>query len=92
MKRTALLDSGGGIVKALPMLGAEPFFVVNADTFWIDDRNPIWTRLALAWDTGRMDILLMLSDFDSATGHSGGSDFLLRDDGTLSAPAGDPAA
>lgn len=90
-ERDRLLDSGGGIVKALPKLGNAPFYILNADTFWIDRGTPILKRLALAWDAARMDILLMLSDFESATGHSGGSDFLLGEDGELSRAAGAPA-
>ena len=76
-KATALLDSAGGIVKALPQLGAEPFYILNADTFWIDRGQPNLDRLALAWDAAKMDILLMLADLESATGHSGGTDFLV---------------
>jgi N-acetyl-alpha-D-muramate 1-phosphate uridylyltransferase len=83
-----LLESGGGIAKALPLLGPAPFFIVNADTFWIDGRGSNLHRLALAWDPSRMDILLMLTDFESATGHSGKSDFLLKADGTLARSAG----
>jgi MurNAc alpha-1-phosphate uridylyltransferase len=86
----ALLDSAGGIVNALPLLGAAPFFVVNADTFWIDGCASNLDRLALAWDPSRMDILLMLADFESATGHSGKSDFLLAADGKLARSAGVP--
>ncbi len=86
-----LLDSAGGIVKALPELGVEPFLVINADTFWIDRDQPNLERLALAWDGSRMDILIMLADLPSATGHSGGTDFLLGPDGTLKRAAGDPA-
>lgn len=86
-----LLDSAGGIVKALPELGVEPFLVINADTFWIDRDQPNLERLALAWDGSRMDILIMLADIPSATGHSGGTDFLLGPDGTLKRAAGDPA-
>lgn len=86
-----LLDSAGGIVKALPELGAEPFYVLNADTFWIDAGRPNLGRLALAWDAATMDILLMLADIESATGHSGGTDFLLGAGGALRRAAGDPA-
>lgn len=85
-----LLDSAGGIAHALPMLGAAPFFILNADTFWIDRTSSNLDRLALAWDPSRMDILLMLADFQSATGHSGGSDFLLAGDGKLARAAGAP--
>lgn len=90
-ERDALLDSAGGIVRALPQLGAAPFYVVNADTFWIDSGRPSLERLALAWDDARMDILLMLADGESATGHSGGMDFVLEPDGALRRAAGDPA-
>jgi len=85
-----LLDSAGGIVKALPLLGASPFFVLNADTFWIDRGEPNLRRLALAWDDAAMDILLMLADFESATGHAGGADFTLAPDGRLARARGAP--
>lgn len=85
-----LLDSAGGIVKARDELGSSPFYIVNADTFWIDEDTPNLARLALAWDASRMDILLMLADLDQATGHSGGTDFLVDSDGALRRAAGSP--
>ena len=66
-----LLDSAGGIVKALPELGDQPFYILNADTFWIDRDRSNLERLALAWNPGAADILIMLAHLDSATGHSG---------------------
>lgn len=90
-ERDGLLDSAGGIVKALPLIGGEPFYVLNADTFWIDAGEPNLRRLALAWDAARMDILLMLCALDTATGHSGGTDFLMAADGRLARAQGDPA-
>jgi MurNAc alpha-1-phosphate uridylyltransferase len=89
-ERDGLLDSAGGIVRALPLLGEQPFFVLNADTFWIDRSVLNLDWLALAWDASRMDILLMLADFQSATGHSGGSDFLRAADGRLARSNGAP--
>jgi len=90
-----LLDSAGGIAKALVHLGDAPFFIVNADTFWLDattsDGKSNLDRLALAWRAGQMDILLMLADLDSATGHSGSTDFLLAPDGRLTRAKGDPS-
>lgn len=86
----ALLDSAGGIVKALPVLGNRPFYVLNADTFWIDGGEPNLRRLALEWDGSRMDILLMLADPAHATGHTGSTDFLLDADGRISRSAGAP--
>ena len=90
-ERDALLESGGGMVRALPRLGRGPVFVLNADTFWIDAGESNLRRLALAWDDARMDILLMLARLDQATGHTGGTDFLLDGDGRLTRSAGDPA-
>lgn len=90
-ERYQLLDSAGGIVKALPLLGAEPFVLLNADTFWIDRGTPDLDRLALAWDGRRMNILLMLADLANATGHTGGTDFLLSPDGRLARAKGDPS-
>ncbi|EHK58784.1 nucleotidyltransferase family protein [Allomesorhizobium alhagi] len=85
----ALLDSAGGIVKALPELGPKPFYVINADTFWVDEAESNLARLAAAWDASKMDMLLMLADLRSATGHSGGTDFLAAPDGRLSRAGGD---
>src|SRR5437868_4566868 len=49
-ERQELLDTGGGIVKALPLLGDEPFFVVNSDSIWIDRGGPALERLKDGWD------------------------------------------
>lgn len=87
-ERDLLLDSAGGIVKALPALGHEPFLVLNADTFWIDRAGSSLERLALDWDGARMDILLMLADSRHATGHSGSTDFLRDADGRLTRARG----
>jgi MurNAc alpha-1-phosphate uridylyltransferase len=63
-----LLDTGGGVVKALAHFGDEPFFTVNADTFWLDGRTPMLVRLAAQWDARRMDALLLLHS--TITAHS----------------------
>lgn len=85
-----LLDSAGGVIKALPLLGYEPFFLINADTFWIDHGTPNLKRLALAWDGARMDILLMLAELSSTTGHTGKGDFYLAPDGRLTRAKNSP--
>lgn len=83
-ERARLLDSAGGIVKALPLLGDRPFLLVNADTFWIDAPGTAnLERLALAWRAGRMDSLLMLATLDQATGHGTKTDFVADGDGRL---------
>lgn len=89
-ERAELMDSAGGIVKALSLLGHSPFYVLNADTFWMDGTRPNLDRLALAWRAADMDILLMLASLDQATGHSGGTDFTIDADGRLARAAGDP--
>lgn len=78
-ERDAILETGGGTIKALPLLGPEPFLLVNADTFWIDFGTPTITRMAEMFDASKMDILLLLCRKQNATGHSGGSDFLIDD-------------
>jgi N-acetyl-alpha-D-muramate 1-phosphate uridylyltransferase len=85
-----LLNSAGGIVKALPELGSEPFYVLNADTFWIDRGGSNLARLALAWNPAEADILIMLTDIASSTGHCGGTDFLLGADRRLARSKGAP--
>ena len=82
-ERDQLLDSAGGIVKALSFFGGEPFFILNADTFWIDRESSNLERLASFWDGERMDILLMLADPQIATGHTGKLDFVMEDGGAL---------
>ena len=74
-----LLDTGGGVVLALPHLGRAPFFVLNSDAI-LDDAAAL-LRLAAAWDDARMDALLLLCPQDRAVGHAGGGDFRLRRDG-----------
>ncbi|MEZ5810296.1 MAG: nucleotidyltransferase family protein [Rhizobiaceae bacterium] len=91
-ERDLLLDSAGGIIRALPSLGDRPFYVLNADTFWIDEDEANLRRLALAWDDAAMDILLMLARPEHATGHSGGGDFHLCADGRLARARGEPGA
>lgn len=83
-EREMLLDSAGGIVKALPILGTEPFVILNADTFWVgDEKAPNLLALADAWDADRMDILLMTARLDQETGYEGKGDFVADENGHL---------
>jgi N-acetyl-alpha-D-muramate 1-phosphate uridylyltransferase len=82
-EREALLESGGGIIKALPLLGNDPFFLINSDTFWLDDGEANLVRLAKTFDHEQMDILLMLAAHGQATGHGDKSDFTIQPDGRL---------
>ena len=72
------LETGGGIARALPLLGDEPFFAVNSDSLWLDGKVPALTRLARAWDDARHDALLLLQRTATAVGYdSQTGDFLL---------------
>jgi len=85
------LETGGGVAKALPLLGAEPFFVINADAFWLDGAGGTLAGLATAWDNRTMDALLLLHDVADAHGYDGRGDFSRDDAGRLTR-RGDAAA
>ena len=78
-----LLDTGGGVAKALAQLGAEPFFVLNCDTVLRDDGEPALARLFAAWDDAAMDVLVLLQLCSSATGLAGKGDYAMSDDARL---------
>jgi len=81
---TRLLDSGGGVKKALPHLGEDPFFVLNADSFWIDGPRSNLIRLAETWNPETMDALLLIASGAQITGYAGKGDFLMDSNGRLS--------
>ena len=82
-ERETLLGTGGGIAKALPQLGAAPFFLVNSDTLWLDGARPNFGRLAASFDTDEMDALLLLAPSVGSLGYQGRGDFTMLDDGRL---------
>ncbi len=82
-ERGVLLDTGGGVVKALPLLGNDPFYHLNADTIWIDGVTPNLTRLAEAFDPAAMDALLLLAPTAGSIGYDGRGDFSMTADGRL---------
>ena len=70
-----LLDTGGGIAKALPLLGDDPFLAVNADAFWLNGPYDALQRMAHTWDDDTMDGLLLLHSTVEAYGYTGLGDF-----------------
>ena len=86
-ERGVLLDTGGGVVKALLLLGDAPFFHINSDTIWIDGVKPNLTRLAEAFDPATMDALLLLAPGAGSIGYAGRGDFTMAPDGRLTARA-----
>ncbi|MGH6679188.1 MAG: nucleotidyltransferase family protein [Bradyrhizobium sp.] len=82
-ERDDMLGTGGGVVKALPLLGRAPFFLVNSDTMWIDGVRPDMARLAEIFDPARMDILLLMAPTATSIGYSGRGDYAMLPDGAL---------
>nr|WP_310087096.1 MULTISPECIES: nucleotidyltransferase family protein [unclassified Sphingopyxis] len=83
-ERDLLLETGGGMVKALPQLRGDPILIVNSDNIWTDGPEDSIRHLARHWDGTRMDALLLLIRQASATGHGGRGDFHMDANGQLS--------
>ncbi|UOK69383.1 nucleotidyltransferase family protein [Ancylobacter polymorphus] len=82
-ERGELLETGGGIARALPLLGDAPFFVMNADTVWIEGIRPNLRSLANRFDPEAMDICLLLAPAATSIGYDGRGDFLMDGLGRL---------
>jgi MurNAc alpha-1-phosphate uridylyltransferase len=78
-----LLDTGGGVVKALPYFGDRAFFVLNSDSIWVENGTPVLSAMLDAWDEKRMDGILLLADMKTALGYEGKGDFALKPDGHM---------
>ena len=78
-----LLETGGGVAKALAELAPGPFYVINSDSLWLDGGRGALERLAEAWDEQRMDVLLVLQEVERANGYAGAGDFHRAPDGRL---------
>jgi MurNAc alpha-1-phosphate uridylyltransferase len=77
-----ILETGGGLKAALPLLGAGPVAILNSDGIWTG-ANPL-AELAAAWDGSRMEALLLLVPLDQARTHGPTGDFRLAPDGRIS--------
>lgn len=82
-ERTRLLETGGGLIKALPLIDSDPFLAVNADNFWVDGPVDALKLLVSAWDDARMDALLLVVPLASANCHHGRGDFHMSATGAL---------
>lgn len=82
-ERARLLDTGGGVRKALPKLGPKPFLIHNSDSIWIEGVQPNLVRLARSFDAERMDCLLLLALGSASIGYEGRGDFVMSSDGLL---------
>ena len=82
-ERGLLLGTGGGVVKALPLLGPAPFFHINSDTLWVEGATPNLDRLAETFDPAAMDALLLLAPAAGSIGYTGRGDYGMTRDGRL---------
>ncbi len=83
-ERDQLLETGGGLTKALPLIDADPFLVVNSDNLWVDGPADSIRALAARWDADQMDALLLLVPLARANCHNGRGDFHMDGAGRLS--------
>ncbi|MGB3457523.1 MAG: nucleotidyltransferase family protein [Litorimonas sp.] len=90
-ERDGLLETGGGVVKALPLLGEDPVLVCNIDAVWTEF-TPVIDALWQAWDPDEMDDLLLLAPKPRQLGYDGTGDFDMDRDGRLSWKSGDKAS
>jgi len=89
-ERDALLETGGGVVKALPLLGDDPILICNIDAIWAEF-SPVLQKLLRAWNPEKMDELFLLARRDFALGYAGKGDFDRLADGRLVRRAGETA-
>ncbi len=82
-EREEVLETGGGVIKALPLLGDDPFFVINTDVTWATAGDSTFSDMAAAYDPARMDALLLLAPMENTLGFRGPGDFYLASDGQV---------
>jgi N-acetyl-alpha-D-muramate 1-phosphate uridylyltransferase len=82
-ERSALLETGGGLKKARPLLGEEPFLTLNSDSLWVEGSRPNLPRLIEEWDPDRMDILMLVAATATSIGYEGRGDFAMDPHGRL---------
>jgi MurNAc alpha-1-phosphate uridylyltransferase len=90
-ERALLLDTGGGIAKALPLLGTAPFFLVNSDSLWLEKVSNL-ARLGDAFNPARMDAMLLLAAPENTVGYEGRGDYFGDETGLLRRRATDEHA
>jgi MurNAc alpha-1-phosphate uridylyltransferase len=83
-EREALLETGGGMTKALPLIDADPFFCLNSDNIWLNGSRDVFQILSDDWDADKMDALLLLVPHKNAFHHNGRGDFHLDAEGRIS--------
>ncbi len=87
-ERGVLLDTGGGVVRALPLIGNKPFLIHNSDSVWIEGLGQNLARLISAWDDVRMDSIMLLAPTTGSLGYDGPGDFQMDANGRLTRQSG----
>jgi MurNAc alpha-1-phosphate uridylyltransferase len=82
-ERALLMETGGGLIQAEPLIDCDPFLAINSDNLWVDGPADTLKLLASHWDDERMDALLLLVPLARAQNHRGIGDFHMRRDGRL---------
>jgi MurNAc alpha-1-phosphate uridylyltransferase len=82
-ERAGALETGGGLKKAIPLLGAGPVWVANIDTIWVEHGASATAMVAAAWDPARMDVCLLLARTDTSLGFHDSGDVFLEADGKV---------
>lgn len=90
-ERARLMETGGGVMQALPLLGADPIVIANIDSVWTEPAGSAIARLAAGYDRTAMGARLMLAPMDQCLGFDGAGDFHQRADGRLAFRNDDPA-
>jgi N-acetyl-alpha-D-muramate 1-phosphate uridylyltransferase len=83
-ERARLLETGGGVRQALPLLGESPIYVCNIDSVWEEPAGSAIARLAERYDPVRMSALLMLAEMSQQLGYDGAGDFFQNSEGRIS--------
>jgi MurNAc alpha-1-phosphate uridylyltransferase len=94
VREERLLETGGSVKHALPLLGEGPYFILNGDGLWRDGPEPMLSRMEAAWDPRRMDALLLLHPIEQAIGREAkdSGDYFLEADGRARHRAAAPSA
>ncbi|GHC86442.1 nucleotidyltransferase family protein [Novosphingobium pokkalii] len=83
-ERDALLETGGGLVRAMPLIDRDTFFCLNSDNIWLDGPRNAFAALGDFWDESRMDALLLLVSHAQAFNYTGLGDFHIDQMGLIS--------
>ena len=85
-ERRMLMDTGGGVSQALPLLGDGAFLIHNSDSMSLETEGPNLDHLARHWREGEMDTLLLLAPTQKSIGYYGRGDFIITEQGQITRP------